>query len=238
RRTLCGPISEGYEPRTIPSDYKEDHDNRRNQQVYSASPVKTVDKPNDSGMPASSLDYTMQFKTFGHPESENLNATAYPILSNAGFGHIKSKSSWHKQRYYEDDRKNFLLPCRIESTSDKKELYCSTYREIFPIIFHFKRIILSIRHLKSPIGGLTLLPSEFQLSAPGVPEPFLNSSSAISLLSISSFSGTQYILSELTLLSSFNDSLHILTTSDDICILATSSAWNTEQSSSRLITSL
>ncbi|KAL5284148.1 hypothetical protein ACFFRR_006432 [Megaselia abdita] len=132
RRTLCGPISEGYESRTIPSDYKEDHDNRRNQQVYSASPVKTVDKPNDSemyeispyatfsvnggrqpsnqnsktptrGMTASSLDYTMQFKTFGHPESENLNATAYPILSNSGFGHVKSKSSWHKQRYFDDE---------------------------------------------------------------------------------------------------------------------------------------
>lgn len=49
RRTLCGPITEGYESRTLPGDYKEDHDNRRNQQVYSASPVKTVDKGNESG---------------------------------------------------------------------------------------------------------------------------------------------------------------------------------------------
>ncbi|KAI8046868.1 hypothetical protein M5D96_003084 [Drosophila gunungcola] len=46
------------------------------------------------------LDYTMQFKTFGHPEGENLNATAYPLLPSSGFGHVKSKSSWHKQRYY------------------------------------------------------------------------------------------------------------------------------------------
>lgn len=50
RGTLCGPVADGYESRTIPNDLKEDHDNRRNQQVYSASPVKTVDKTNDSGM--------------------------------------------------------------------------------------------------------------------------------------------------------------------------------------------
>lgn len=49
RRTLCGPMTEGYESRALPGDYKEDHDNRRNQQVYSASPVKTVDKGNESG---------------------------------------------------------------------------------------------------------------------------------------------------------------------------------------------
>ncbi|XP_037893809.1 Down syndrome cell adhesion molecule-like protein Dscam2 isoform X2 [Glossina fuscipes] len=130
RRTLCGPMSEGYESRALPTEYKEDHDNHRNQQVYSASPVKTVDKANESemyeispyatfsvnggrtgapaktstrGMAASPLDYTMQFKTFGHPEGENLNATAYPLLPSSGFGHIKSKSSWHKQRYYNTD---------------------------------------------------------------------------------------------------------------------------------------
>lgn len=49
--------------------------------------------------------YTMQFKTFGHPEGDNLNATAYPLLPNSGFGHVKSKSSWHKQRYYNTDGK-------------------------------------------------------------------------------------------------------------------------------------
>lgn len=49
RGTLCGPVADGYESRTIPNDIKDDHDNRRNQQVYSASPVKTVDKNNDSG---------------------------------------------------------------------------------------------------------------------------------------------------------------------------------------------
>ncbi|XP_032577970.1 Down syndrome cell adhesion molecule-like protein Dscam2 [Drosophila sechellia] len=136
RRTLCGPIAEGYETRTLPGDYKEDHENRRNQQVYSASPVKTVDKGNESemyeispyatfsvnggrtGAPAKTptravaaqtpLDYTMQFKTFGHPEGENLNATAYPLLPSSGFGHVKSKSSWHKQRYYNTEDESTL----------------------------------------------------------------------------------------------------------------------------------
>ncbi|KAH8356359.1 hypothetical protein KR084_005979 [Drosophila pseudotakahashii] len=136
RRTLCGPIAEGYESRTLPGDYKEDHENRRNQQVYSASPVKTVDKGNESemyeispyatfsvnggrtGAPAKTptravaaqtpLDYTMQFKTFGHPEGEPLNATAYPLLPSSGFGHVKSKSSWHKQRYYNTEDESTL----------------------------------------------------------------------------------------------------------------------------------
>lgn len=137
----------------MPNDYKESHENRRNQQVYSASPVKTVDKSNDSGeyllyLKISSYiyfltylemyeispyatfsvndgrtgssaktptrggqggqtphDYTMQFKTFGHPEGENLNATAYPLLPNPSFGHTKNNSSWHKQRCYNTDGK-------------------------------------------------------------------------------------------------------------------------------------
>lgn len=123
--------SDRYESHTITNDVKDDPHNRRNQQVYSASPVKIIDKDNESEMyeispyatfsmnggrtvvqshaktptrnahtPAS-LDYTMQFKTFGHPESD-LNATAYPILPS-GFGHVKGKSSWHKQRYYNTD---------------------------------------------------------------------------------------------------------------------------------------
>ncbi|XP_023034507.1 Down syndrome cell adhesion molecule-like protein Dscam2 isoform X1 [Drosophila willistoni] len=136
RRALCGPMAEGYESRTLPGEFKEDHENRRNQQVYSASPVKTVDKGNESemyeispyatfsvnggrtGAPAKTptravaaqtpLDYTMQFKTFGHPEGENLNATAYPLLPTSGFGHVKSKSSWHKQRYYNTDDESTL----------------------------------------------------------------------------------------------------------------------------------
>lgn len=49
RGIICGPVSDGYESRTIPNDLKDEHENRRNQQVYSASPVKTVDKHNDPG---------------------------------------------------------------------------------------------------------------------------------------------------------------------------------------------
>lgn len=103
--------------------------------MYSASPVKTVDKGSESemyeispyatfsvtggrtgapqnhvktptrGVTTSTLDYTVQFQTFGHPDGDNLNATAYPVLPNSGFGHVKGKSSWHKQRYYNTDGK-------------------------------------------------------------------------------------------------------------------------------------
>lgn len=50
-------------------------------------------------------DYTMQFKTFGHPEGENLNATAYPLLPNPNFGHVKNNPSWQKQRGFNNDGK-------------------------------------------------------------------------------------------------------------------------------------
>ncbi|KAL7024043.1 hypothetical protein ACKWTF_012881 [Chironomus riparius] len=132
--SVCHPTTDHYESHTIPNDVKDEHDNRRNQQVYTASPVKIIDKDNDSEMyeispyatfsvtggrtvvqghsktptrgahTPSALDYTMQFKTFGHPEGDlDLNATAYPILPSSGFGHVKGKSSWHKQRYYNTD---------------------------------------------------------------------------------------------------------------------------------------
>ncbi|XP_055315179.1 cell adhesion molecule Dscam2 isoform X2 [Sitodiplosis mosellana] len=125
-------ISGGLETSTVPNDLKDGYDNRRNQQVYSASPVKTVNKHNDSemyeiapyatfsvscgrttselsktplrGVTPSALDYSVQFKTFGHPDSgDNLNAAAYPVLPNAAFGHVKGKSSWQNQRYYNTD---------------------------------------------------------------------------------------------------------------------------------------
>lgn len=133
---VCQTNTNHYESHTIPNDIKDGHENRRNQQVYTASPVKIIDKDNDSEMyeispyatfsvtggrtvsqghsktptrgahTPSALDYTMQFKTFGHPEGElDLNATAYPILPSGGFGHVKGKSSWHKQRYYNTDGK-------------------------------------------------------------------------------------------------------------------------------------
>jgi Down syndrome cell adhesion protein len=134
QRGICSNNSETYESHAIPSEIKDDPDNRRNQQVYSASPVKIIDKDNDSEMyeispyatfsvtggrtvvqghaktptrttTPSALDYTMQMRTFGLPEGDNLNATAYPVLPSGGFGHVKGKSSWHKQRYYNTDGK-------------------------------------------------------------------------------------------------------------------------------------
>lgn len=114
----------------------------RPQQLYSASPVKTiVDKCNAAaevdeemyeispyatfsvsggrtqvaktptrGINTSTLDYTVQFKTFGHPEGEmNLNAMAYPGGNSSGGvgggshaskGHVKGKSSWHSKHRY------------------------------------------------------------------------------------------------------------------------------------------
>lgn len=64
-----------------------------------------VKTPSRGGATPSSLDYTVQFKTFGHPDGDNLNATAYPILPTSNSGHIKGKSSWHKQRYINTDGK-------------------------------------------------------------------------------------------------------------------------------------
>lgn len=90
----------------------------KNVEMYEISPYATFSvtggrttsnsaKTPTRGITTSTLDYTMQFKTFGHPEGDNLNATAYPVLPvpvpNSGFGHVKGKSSWHNQRYYNTD---------------------------------------------------------------------------------------------------------------------------------------
>lgn len=50
RGVLCTQISDGYEPRTSLADIKDDSKSRRNQQVYSASPVKATDKCSESGI--------------------------------------------------------------------------------------------------------------------------------------------------------------------------------------------
>lgn len=74
--------------------------------TFSVSGGRTTSNSNKTptrGVTTSTLDYTVQFKTFGHPEGENLNATAYPVLPNTGFGHVKGKSSWHKQRFFSAD---------------------------------------------------------------------------------------------------------------------------------------
>ncbi|KRT80459.1 Immunoglobulin, partial [Oryctes borbonicus] len=94
-----------------------ERDNRRNcQQVYTSSPVKSGEKIPDDGsgmyeispyatfsvpgnhsrsVTTSTLDYTMQFKTFGHIEDEGSNAIIYP--KHGG------KHSWHKHRYYNNE---------------------------------------------------------------------------------------------------------------------------------------
>lgn len=133
---VCASENNIYESHTISNDTKDSHDSRRSQQVYTASPVKIIDKDNDSEMyeispyatfsvsggrvmsqnhsktpsrTPSSLDYTMQFKTFGHPDDDgDLNASDYQILP----GHIKGKSSWHKQRYYNTDGNYCRTSCR------------------------------------------------------------------------------------------------------------------------------
>lgn len=62
-----------------------------------------ISKTPTRGVTPSALDYTVQFRTFGHPDGDNLNATAYPVLPSAAIGHVKGKSSWKNQRYYNTD---------------------------------------------------------------------------------------------------------------------------------------
>lgn len=74
--------------------------------TFSVSAGRTtsgMSKTPTRGVTPSTLDYTVQFKTFGHPDGDNLNATAYPVLPSAAFGHVKGKSSWQNQRYYNTD---------------------------------------------------------------------------------------------------------------------------------------
>lgn len=59
--------------------------------TYEISPYATFSVPgnNSRSVTTSTLDYTVQFKTFGHIEDEEHNAIVYP-----------KKHSWHKNRYY------------------------------------------------------------------------------------------------------------------------------------------
>jgi len=54
--------------------------------VVASNSGQTNIKTPTRGVTASTLDYTVQFKTFDHPEGDNLNAKAYPVLPNAGAG--------------------------------------------------------------------------------------------------------------------------------------------------------
>lgn len=66
--------------------------------MYEISPYATfsVGGNNSRSVTTSTLDYTMQFKTFGHIEDED--AGMYP--KNAS-----GKHNWHKHRYYSNDGK-------------------------------------------------------------------------------------------------------------------------------------
>lgn len=62
--------------------------------MYEISPYATfnVGGNNSRSVTTSTLDYTMQFKTFGHIEDDEHNAIIYPK-------NILSKHNWHKYRY-------------------------------------------------------------------------------------------------------------------------------------------
>lgn len=69
--------------------------------MYEISPYATFSVPgpnNSRSVTTSTLDYTMQFKTFGHIEDEDHNAVMYP--KNAS-----GKHTWHKNRYYSNEGK-------------------------------------------------------------------------------------------------------------------------------------
>ncbi|XP_035786671.1 Down syndrome cell adhesion molecule-like protein Dscam2 isoform X3 [Anopheles albimanus] len=135
-----------YSTQTLSADLslKEQSENIRNQQVYSASPVKVINNKDENSemyeispyatfnastgrlckeprnLNPSNIDYSLQFRTFGHPECE-LNATAYPLLESTGHmpGHIKGKSSWHKQQFYNTDETPLNLPSSTKSIATK-----------------------------------------------------------------------------------------------------------------------
>lgn len=63
-----------------------------NEEMYEIAPYATfsvscgrttseLSKTPLRGVTPSALDYTVQFKTFGHPDGDNLNATAYPVFT-------------------------------------------------------------------------------------------------------------------------------------------------------------
>lgn len=92
------------------------------------------------GVTPSALDYTVQFKTFGHPDGDNLNATAYPVLPSAGFGHVKGKSSWQNQRYYNTDGN--CIPLHRPTSAYFLLLFPNNYKQRA-----FKSFVLNCRKL-------------------------------------------------------------------------------------------
>lgn len=62
--------------------------------MYEISPYATFSVPsnNSRSVTTSTLDYTMQFKTFGHIDDDERNAVIYSKNAN-------NKHTWHKHRY-------------------------------------------------------------------------------------------------------------------------------------------
>lgn len=74
--------------------------------MYEISPYATfsVSAPNNSrSVTTSTLDYTMQFKTFGHIEDEEHNM----------FKSATTKLTWHKNRYYNHEGKITTKPYQL-----------------------------------------------------------------------------------------------------------------------------
>lgn len=67
--------------------------------MYEISPYATFSVPGNGSrsVTTSTLDYTMQFKTFGHLENDENNSTVYPKPPD--------KRHWQKHRYYNTGNK-------------------------------------------------------------------------------------------------------------------------------------
>lgn len=112
--------------------------------MYEISPYATfsVGGNNSRSVTTSTLDYTMQFKTFGHLEDED--AVVYP--KNAS-----GKHNWHKHRYYSNDGKydyKYFLTSQHLNCQNFCKSVCPIYtipnyrvkNGVFPISLKFSQI--------------------------------------------------------------------------------------------------
>lgn len=85
--------------------------------TYEISPYATFSVPgnNSRSVTTSTLDYTVQFKTFGHIEDGERNASLYP-----------KKHSWHKHRYYSNDGNDYSMMFAVTS------VYCLGNQRLRP----------------------------------------------------------------------------------------------------------
>lgn len=72
--------------------------------MYEISPYATFSVPsgNSRAVTASTLDYTIQFKTFGHTDEDDDNAIVYS--KNLG-----GQNTWHKHNRYYDTEGNHRI---------------------------------------------------------------------------------------------------------------------------------